>query len=225
MYCTKCGAVLDENTGLCPVCSVNSAPAPAATVINTEPAKKKYGFGNVTKTAKSYAAIFSALMVFPAMICTVVNLLGNSEKFWAGYVLGALAVAWVFLVLPVMRITPPAVTAVICFVTLSSYLLYIAKEAGFIGWYYSYAMPISLIICAMVCITSILVSKGLAKGIHLPALLSAETALFLICLEIIFDSNMFGFVELRWSLIAMCIFVSFSVICEAIAYVVKLNKK
>ena len=223
MYCTKCGAVLDENTGLCPNCS--SAPSPAVTVINTEPAKKKYGLGNVTKTAKSYAAIFSALLVFPAMICTVINLVSESEKFWAGYVLGALAVVWVFMVLPVMRITPPAVTAVICFVTLSSYLLYIAKEAGLIDWYYSYAMPISLIICAMICITSVLVSKGIARGIHVPALISAETAVFLICLEIIFDSNKFGKVDLGWSLIAMCTFVSITVICEAIAYVVKLNKK
>jgi len=196
-----------------------------AAVADAQPAKKKYGLGQSSKTAKSYAAIFTALLVFPAMICTVVNLLSGNPKFWAGYVLGALAVAWVFLVLPVMRITPPTVTAIICFVALSSYLLYIAKGAGLTGWYYSYAVPISLLICAMVCITSALVSRGIAKGIHIPALLSAETAVFLICLEIIFDTNMLGTVNLRWSLIAMCIFVSFAVICEAVAYVIKLNKK
>ena len=84
MYCTKCGAVLDESTGLCPSCGANEAQAPAATVVNTEPAKKKYGFGLASKTAKSYAAIFTALMVFPAMICTVANLLKNfgQDMFW-----------------------------------------------------------------------------------------------------------------------------------------------
>ena len=138
--------------------------------------------------------------------------------------MGAIAVAWVFLVLPVLRITPPTVTAVICFVTLSLYLLYIAKMMGIIDWYYSYAVPLCLVVCALVAVTSVLVSKGIAKGVHLPALISAEITVFLICVEVIFDTNMFGAVDLKWSLITMCAFVSFSVLCEAVAYVVKLNK-
>ena len=225
MYCTKCGALLDEKTGVCPSCgAVDPEAVPTAHAAPTRK-KRSFGFGAATKNAKSYAVIFTALMVFPAMICTVINLIGSSEKFWAGYVLGALAVAWVFFVLPVLRITPPSVTALICFLTLSLYLLYIAKMAGIISWYYSYAVPICLIICAMTAVTCVLVSRGIAHGVHIPALISLETAIFLICIEIICDHNMFGRVDLKWSLITMCVFVSITVLCEAVAYVVRLNGK
>ena len=49
--------------------------------------------------------------------------------------------------------------------------------------------------------------------------------MFLIFLEALYDFNQLGRLNLRWSLITMCIFVSISVICEAVAYVVRLNAK
>lgn len=89
MFCTKCGAVVDEKTGICPNCGACERADKKA-----EPrAKQKLHFAKATKTARSYAVIFSALMVFPAMICTVINILNPGDKFWAGYVLGAIAVA------------------------------------------------------------------------------------------------------------------------------------
>lgn len=103
MFCTKCGAVVDEKTGVCPNCGACERAEEKA---EKPDFKKKLHLGKATKTAKSYAVIFSAFMVFPAMICTVVNILNPGDKFWAGYVLGAIAVAWVFLVLPVLRVTP-----------------------------------------------------------------------------------------------------------------------
>ena len=80
-------------------------------------------------------------------------------------------------------------------------------------------------ICAMVALTTGLISKKIANGIHIPALLSAEAAVFLIFLEALYDFNQLGRLNLRWSLITMCVFVSISVICEAVAYVVRLNSK
>ncbi len=112
----------------------------------------------------------------------------------------------VFLVLPVLRVTPAPVTAGICFVVLALYLLYIAKCRGLISWYYSYAVPICVVICAMVALTTGLISKKIATGIHIPALLFAEAAVFLIFLEALYDFNQLGRLNLRWSLITMCVF-------------------
>ena len=89
MFCTKCGAVVDEKTGVCPNCGACERTEEKA---EKPDSKKKLHLGKATKTAKSYAVIFSAFMVFPAMICTVVNILNPGDKFWAGYVLGAIAV-------------------------------------------------------------------------------------------------------------------------------------
>lgn len=222
MFCTKCGAVVDETTGQCPNCGANER---ADATCKKRKEKSGISFGKATNTAKSYAVIFTALMVFPAMICTVVNILNPGRGFWAGYVLGAIAVAWVFLVLPVLKITPAPVTAGACFVVLALYLLYIAKMQGVINWYYSYAVPLCAVICALVALTTGLISKKIATGLHIPALLSAETAVFLMFIEGLHDLNMHGHLSLRWSLITMCVFVSIAVVCEAVAYVIKLNSK
>ena len=96
---------------------------------------------------------------------------------------------------------------------------------GLITWYYSYAVPICLVICAMVALTSSLISRKIATGVHIPALLSFETAVFLIFIEALYDYNTIGHIELRWSLITMCVFVSITVVCEAVAYVIRLNSK
>ena len=72
MFCTKCGAVVDEKTGVCPNCGACERAEEKA---EKPDSKKKLHLGKATKTAKSYAVIFSAFMVFPAMICTVVNIL------------------------------------------------------------------------------------------------------------------------------------------------------
>ena len=81
MFCTKCGAVVDEKTGVCPNCGACERAEEKA---EKPDFKKKLHLGKATKTAKSYAVIFSAFMVFPAMICTVVNILNPGDKFWAG---------------------------------------------------------------------------------------------------------------------------------------------
>ena len=67
MFCTKCGAVVDEKTGVCPNCGACERAEEKA---EKPDSKKKLHLGKATKTAKSYAVIFSAFMVFPAMICT-----------------------------------------------------------------------------------------------------------------------------------------------------------
>ncbi len=222
MFCTKCGAVIDESTGKCPNCETSERHDNVSGKRNS---KIKAHLGKASNTAKSYAVIFTALMVFPAMICTVVNILNPGERFWAGYVLGAIAVAWAFLVLPVLKVTPAPVTAGICFVVLALYLLYIAKMQGVISWYYSYAVPLCAVICALVALTTGLISKKIATGLHIPALLSAEAAVFLMFIEGLHDLNTHGHLDLRWSLITMCVFVSIAVVCEAIAYVIRLNSK
>ena len=64
MFCTKCGAVVDEKTGVCPNCGACERAEEKA---EKPDSKKKFHLGKATKTAKSYAVIFSAFMVFPAM--------------------------------------------------------------------------------------------------------------------------------------------------------------
>lgn len=224
MYCSKCGSQIPEGQSACPNCAANEAPHVQATPVEPAPAKAPAAKGP-SKSAKGYAAIVSALMVFPATICTMVNLIRGDETFWAGYVLGALAVVWVCTVLPFLKITPPAVTGIICFATISCYLLYIVKQSGHMQWFYSYAMPMCLLICIFAAVNVSLVGAGKVRGAHTASLILGETTVFFIVCEIMRDNYKRGVIDLRWSLILACCLVSLIAIFEAIGYIAKLSKK
>ena len=51
MFCTKCGAVVDEKTGACPNCGACERAEEKA---EKPDSKKKFHLGKATKTAKSY---------------------------------------------------------------------------------------------------------------------------------------------------------------------------
>ena len=107
MYCSNCGKQLPEGTTVCPYCS----PAQTTPVQSTE--NKKYGLKSTGKLSKSYAALFTAFLVFPASICIAIDLSFHKYDYWFGYVVGALVVTWVIGVLPFLKITPPFATAMI----------------------------------------------------------------------------------------------------------------
>lgn len=163
-------------------------------------------------------------MVFPAMICTVVNLLRGDETFWAGYVLGALACIWVCCVLPVLKVTPPVVTLFICFITLSSYVGYIVWQTGHFAWLYSYTLPMFFIVCLFAAMDAALIGTRI-KGLHIGSLIMGQSAVFFIIWEILRDNAKRGVIDLRWSLILACGFISTIAVLEAFSYVYRINKK
>lgn len=222
MYCSECGKQLPEGVTVCPDCSASAAP------VQSQPqkvaTKKTPGNG-----AKGYAAIISAFMVFPAMLCVVINLLHGGD-FWAGYVLGALACAWVILVLPALRITPPAVTGIICFATLGAYFYYLTKSSDWFmrifgeKLFYCF-IPLGLLLCIFIAVDVALAGTGKVNGYHLCSLGLGECALFFVVMEIVRDIWKRGVVELRWSLVLMCFFISGVAIIEAMSYISTLSKK
>ncbi len=218
MFCSNCGTQLADAAVICPNCGVAVAGAvsPAA-----KPKKKR----TASKGAKSYAAIFTALMVFPAMICTVWNLVREHDTFWAGYVLGALAVVWVYCVLPVLRITPAPITALICFVTTSLYLLYIAKQSGHFELFYAFAMPLTLLLSVYAAMDYALIGGKRIDGVRIFSLLSLQSAVFFIVLEALIDNFKRGAIDLKWSLVVSCGFVSALALSEAVSYITRLYKK
>ena len=109
MYCSNCGHKIPDGTTVCPNCR-------PVEVNQVQPENNKTAFFKVPgKASKSYAALFTAFLVFPAAICIAVDVAFDKYDYWFGYVVGALLVTWVISVLPVLKITPPLVTALICF--------------------------------------------------------------------------------------------------------------
>lgn len=222
MYCSKCGKQLPEGTSVCPACD---PPTVEAQQVYTPQQPKKKAFSPPSKGAKSYAAIFTALLVFPASICIAVDLVFHKHDYWFGYVVGALMVTWVISVLPILRITKPLVTGIIIFGSIMAYIWYIAQKSGHMEWLSHFMLPMLVLTAAFIALDVSLIGGKKIKGLHIFSLLSLEGALYLVCLEATLDNWLKGAIDLRWSVIIACGFVSVIAVMEAFSYVGRINKK
>ncbi len=219
MYCSKCGKQLPDGTTVCPDCE-------PVVVTQVQPENKKESFFKAPgKGSKSYAALFTALLVFPATICTAIDIAFDKYDYWFGYVVGALLVTWVIAVLPVLKITPPAVTAMICFGSIICYTYYIMSKTEWFDWLPEFLLPMFILTAAFISLDVALIGGKKVKGLHVISLLALECALYLVSWEIIVDNMKYGTIDLGWSLILSCGFISVVAVLEAFSYVGRINKK
>ncbi len=221
MYCSNCGSPIPEGSTVCPNCSP-SDPTP-----DTPKTKKgKFDlFKSPGKISKSYAALFTAFLVFPAAICVAVDVAFDRYDYWFGYVVGALLVTWVVAVLPVLRITPPVVTALICFGSITGYVYYILSKTDWFDWLPEFILPMFILTAAFIAIDSALIGSKKIKGLRIFSIISFECAVYLVAWEVIIDQLKFGTIDLGWSLILSCGFISVVAVLEAFSYIGRLNKK
>ena len=220
MYCSRCGNEIPEGASYCPECG----PEP------TRPAAPSAGgikdmFSAPGKFGKSYAAIITALLVFPASICTAIDFVFHYHDYWCDYVIGALLVFWVIAVFPAMKITKPVVTSVIIFGAIIGYVYYIAYRSGHMGWLSNFVLPMLILTAAFIALDASLIGGKKIKGLRIFSLLSLECAAYLVCLEATIDNWVNGAVDLRWSIIVACGFISVVAVLEAFSYVGRINKK
>ncbi len=218
MICPNCGKVVPDNSSFCSGCGANLA-APSSS------GEKKKFFKGPSNKSKGYAAIMTALMVFPATFCIAIDLIFTRHNGWCGYVVGALVVAWVLSVFPVLRVTPAPVTAMICLFTSLSYLAYIIGQTGHATWYYKVGVPLFVLGAIFISVDSALFGAGKLKGLHVLSVILIEMAVYLVAIEITVDNLLFDMVTIRWSAILACFFVSAVALTEAVSYVIRLSKK
>ena len=225
MFCPECGAQIPEG-GVCPNCN-NAAPE----TVSAEKVKKgekktklkRKKFGDISFGSKNYAAILSAVLVFPAALSVALDLsIHRDENYWFGYVVGALAVVWVCLVLPALKVFHPAVNTLISFAAVMAYVSFIMYKTGHLEWVYEKALPLFVLFAAFVAIDLLLISYRKTSWVKVLAVMSAETGIYLLAIEATFKH---GFDNLRWSPVLCAIFVSGAAMLFAISYVVKNNKK
>ena len=229
MNCYKGGATIPEGNAFCGNCGAAAPIVPSP----DETPEPENGGGNGRgrflkspgKKAKSYAAIATALMVFPASICGVIDLLFHANDGWSLYVIGGLLVAWMVSVFPVLSITPAPVTALLSFFSIMTYVLLLVGKEGFTERFFQVGLPLMVLMAIFVAVDSALASAGKLKGLHMISVVSLETVIYMVVAEIAFDLQKRGVIDLRWSLIVACFFISAIAIAEAVSYVWKINKK
>lgn len=153
MYCVNCGVKLADTEKTCPLCNT-AVYHPVVKQADTRPLYPPNRMPNSITRSKALNGAVIILFMIPLAVCFFADLLLDSVMSWYGYVVGALAVAYVTAALPLWFRKPNPVIFVPCdFVAVGAYLLYIDLMTDG-GWFLSFAFPVTgglgLITCAVV---------------------------------------------------------------------------
>ena len=219
--------------------SVKTPPVYASAPENRFEKKKAEG----NKKSKGYAAIASALIVFPAILCLLIDYLGAPEfiqkwfpdlvpeflqtgnMFWSAYMIGFFMCVWMIVVLPILRPKRPAVTVCICLSVVSVYMLLLSYINDNVSWYDKFVLPVSLMVIISSAILTVLISYKIIKDGHVVTAIGAQIAMLIVATEVLFDLNFKSEISLRGSLIIAVIIVGALLLYEAIYYTARLHKK
>lgn len=245
MYCPKCGAEFSDETVTCPNCGpfcevteeveeVAAEVFVAEEVVVEEVTRIEYKpkrklFRAPSKFAKGYAAVFTAGLVFPAMLCTVLDFLTHKDhgiqNCWFDTVLVGLAMVWMVCVFPVLKITKPSFNVIASIASVMAFVLYITYKSGYQTVITRVALPLGLIFIALLALDIVLIGGRRIKGFHILSLIALEIGGFLVAAEALTDKISIGAVQLEWSIIIACAFVSVIAFAEAFSYIGRLSRK
>lgn len=242
MFCKKCGAAVSDGDVFCPKCGTRVEKEETVTPVSynesnsehteeqTAPAKenKEKFLTAPTKSGKSYAVIFTALTLIPAIFVLMIDYVANLAVDWPAtkYVVGALVVIWICSVLPVVRITPAPVTAIICFASVTLYAMFVIKEInGSMEWFTVFALPLIMILAVFIGLDSALAANKIATSL-MPGIVAAEAAVYSFIFGILWSHYYDDAVYMpRISVVFACGFLMLSVILAAMGYVKMINRK
>ncbi len=228
-FCSKCGTKVQTEEAPAAVSEpVESAPEYVEeTPAPTENVKEKF-IKTPTKSGKSYAVIFTALTLLPAIFVLMIDYVANLAVDWPAtkYVVGALVVVWICSVLPVIRIMPAPITAIICFASVTLYAMFVIKEInGSMEWFTVFALPMIMILAVFIGLDSALAANKIATAV-MPGIVAAEAAIYSFVFGILWSHYYDDAVYMpRISVVFACGFLMLAVILAAMGYVRMINQK
>ena len=147
MYCIQCGVRLEEHLRICPLCrtvvpvEVPQTASPLYPTGHRQP-------GRMNPHTAQYVLLAAVLLAL--LICLLCDLQPDGSVGWSGYVMGALALGYVWLLLPMWFRKPNPVIFLPCgFAAAAGYLLYIDLVTQG-GWFLSFALPVVAGLCLIV---------------------------------------------------------------------------
>lgn len=149
MYCIKCGVELSQGQAICPICETrvchpdfpvdpDAAPYPRKDSVSEEYNRKGILF------------VITILTALVAVLMFILDISMMGRVSFSGYASGALALAYIWVFLPLwFRKATPVIFTPCGFAAATLYLLYINLATGG-DWFLSFAFPISGGLCIIV---------------------------------------------------------------------------
>lgn len=178
-YCVNCGVELDDSAKKCALCGtvvVNPAKAETETEAVAPFSDEVY----IPKTVKArfFAGLISLVMSVPNMVCLLVNALILKDGFWSAHILSLSLLVWVIFVLPLFKKDHKTYFMwAFDSVAVGAYTFFLMNNLNIRQWYLTCALPIIVLISAMVLFYIAWVRKKKRSGILKALAICTEVAL------------------------------------------------
>lgn len=141
MYCIYCGVKLADSEKCCPLCGT----VPFHPDIPREEGKPLYPvecYPRQQVSRKGFLGVVTILLLIPVLVSLICDLSLQGGVTWSGYVIGAIALSYMIMVLPLwFRHPNPAVFVPCDFFAIGLYVLYIDLSVKG-GWFLGFAFPV-----------------------------------------------------------------------------------
>lgn len=204
-YCVNCGVELKKSEKYCPLCSVEVLNPKAPWQEPPERPYPRYLETLVNRIDKRYFATLAGLiLMIPMMITILLDILDGGGLTWSAYIVGAMALLFIFVVLPFYfkHYHTVIFLSANCAAVLL-YLLFIEKTNGG-HWFVALGLPITVAASIAIIILTLLFTKSSrmtmlkkAAGIFI------ATGLFVLVVEVFVKLDMRGPFTLTWSYYAL----------------------
>ena len=178
-YCVNCGVELDDSAKKCVLCGtqvINPAKADTEEVPEAPFSEEVY----LPKTVKArfFAGLISLIMLVPNMACLLVNALILKNGFWSAHIVSLSLLVWVIFILPLFKKDHKTYFMwAFDSVAVGAYTFFLMNNLNLLKWYPTCALPIIVLISAMVLFYIIWVRKKKRSGILKALAICAEVAL------------------------------------------------
>jgi hypothetical protein len=200
ILCTNCGVELEDGIKTCPLCGKDPHGKS-----ESEPSSFSYPSDIMhlqKRETRQYLWELSGIVAFSAIaVCTIVNLIVNKEVSWSLYCDASIAASWLILSLFLHYYKRPLLMMPGIMVSILLGLLITDLASNGLSWFFPVGMPITVSVFASAGIIMLLYNAASLKGLNIIAVGLIVLSGFLIVLETILDSHIYGEVTLRWSLI------------------------
>ena len=199
-YCVNCGVELAKTEKKCPLCSVpvvNPAEQPVEGDDRAYPERRELGHAF---DRDLWIQIVSVILAVPAIICLVANLLVSNHVTWSPYVIGALAVVWMFCVSPFLfKKYFPLLWIVANTLVALGYLFLIEFLSQTGGWFLPLAFPIVLGVAVLSLAVLVLIQRGVLKELYAASGIFTAVGILTMLVELSIRLYLQGGVHLNWS--------------------------
>lgn len=199
-YCVNCGVELAESEDRCPLCQVEVCNPKAPRV---EPLERPYPhhIDPIMKKVdrRYFASLIALLLVIPCVITMLLDILANHGLSWSAYLIGAAALIYVFVLLPLYfkKYHPLRFLSADCTAMLL-YLFFIERMNNG-HWFLGYGLPIT--VSASVCLLALalIFTKTQASVLIKSGAALIAVGLFVVSVELILALAVHGVARLNWS--------------------------